>query len=64
MKVFGLYRSNSREIEMIASSSGSANTMRAMFGPAWKSRQLTEAEAASPWVQAEITLMQEAGAWS
>ena len=62
--VYGLYRTDPNLIEMIASSAAAAKTMRAMFGPAWKARKLTAAEAQTPWVQAEIAAMTEAGVWS
>lgn len=62
--VYGLYRRDPNEIEMIAASRESANVMRTMFGSAtWKARKLTAAEAATPSVVAEIAAMKEAGAW-
>lgn len=62
--VFGLFRSDPNAIEMVASSSESAKVMRSMFGPAWHSRKLTEAEIQHPWVQSEIADLTEAGVWS
>lgn len=61
--VFGLYRTDPNAVEMIASSREGANVMRAMFGPAWRVRPLTAAEAATPWVQDEVAAMTEAGVW-
>lgn len=64
MTVYGLYMRNPQEIAMIASSAGSANTMRTMFGAArWRARKLTAAEIATPEVQAEIATLKEAGVW-
>lgn len=67
MSVYGLYRTGPADlpsIEMIASSKEAAKVMRAMFGPAWHARKLTEAEVLHPWVQSEIAALQEAGVWS
>jgi hypothetical protein len=64
MTVYGLYRGNPNEIGMIAPSKAAAATMRAMFGPAWKARKLTAAEANDPWVLAEIATLTAEGVWN
>jgi hypothetical protein len=63
--VFGLYRLyRPNDIEMLAPDQATARTMCTRFGAAWRARKLTEAEVATPEVQAEIQSLRDEGAWS
>lgn len=53
--VYGLYRTNKYEIEMLAPDKASADVLRTMSGPGWKVRKLTAAEVADPWVVSTIS---------
>jgi hypothetical protein len=61
--VYGLYRTNKYEIEMLAPNKASADVLRTMSGPAWKVRKLTADEVADPWVVSEIAAMVADGVW-